>query len=87
MSESALGFTVAVTRQNAGRSSKGFPPGGTKVPVGTTSALVMVVCGNGSVARLSQLLAKQGTAMSASPAAVRIERLRFVRLKDKRKVY
>ena len=49
--------------------------------------MVMVVCGNGSVARLSQLLAKQGTAMSASPVAVRTERLRFVRLKDKRKVY
>jgi hypothetical protein len=47
----------------------------------------MVVCGKESVARLSQLSAKQGTAMTASPATVRTARLRFVRLKDKRKVY
>jgi hypothetical protein len=87
MSESALGFTVAVTRQNAWRSGSGFPVGGTKVPAGTTSALVMVVCGKERVARLSQLSAKQGTAMSASPVAVRTARPRFVRLKDKRKVY
>jgi hypothetical protein len=52
-----------------------------------TSALVIVVCGNESLARLSQLSAKQGTAKNASPAAVRTRRLRLVRLKDKRKVY
>jgi hypothetical protein len=49
--------------------------------------LVMVVCGKESVARLSQLSAKQGAAMSAKAAVVRAARLRFVRLKDKRKVY
>jgi hypothetical protein len=46
MSESALGLTVAVTRQNAGRSVSGFPEEGAKMPVETTSALVMVVCGS-----------------------------------------
>ena len=86
MSESLLGFTVAVTRQNAGRSESGFPVGGKKVPDGTTSALVMVVCGKESLDRLSQLSAKQGVVMSASPAAI-TAKLRFVRLKDKRKVY
>jgi hypothetical protein len=57
------------------------------VPVAMISALVMVVCGKESVARLSQLSAKQGAAMSARPATVKTARLRFVRLKNKRKVY
>jgi hypothetical protein len=46
MSESALGFTTAVTRQKAGRSGSGFPVGGVNVPALTTFALVMAVCGN-----------------------------------------
>ena len=56
------------------------------MPVATTSALVMVVCGKDSVARLSQLPAKQGAANSASPAAVRTLKLRFGVRPDKRQI-
>ena len=45
MSESALGFEAAVTRQNGGRSARGFPEAGVNVPPVKTSALVIVVCG------------------------------------------
>ena len=65
----------------------GFPVGGTKVPAGTSSALVMRVCGNRSVATVLQLSAKQGAAMSNKPATIRNATLRFVRRKGKRKVY
>jgi hypothetical protein len=73
MSESGLGFNVAVTRQKAGRSGKGFPVVGTNLPAGTTSALVMVVCGNCRAARPSQL-ARAGTWKRASIARTRRRR-------------
>src|SRR5215472_5201821 len=58
MSESGVGASVAATRQNAGSLSIGFAPGGVKVPSGTSSAAVMVVCGSLSWARLSQVAAE-----------------------------
>src|SRR6202044_3079711 len=73
MSESRLGFKVAVTRQKDGRSGNGFPVVGTNLPAATNSALVMVVCGNCRAARPSQL-AKAGTWKRASPASARRSR-------------
>jgi hypothetical protein len=70
MSESGLGFNVAVTRQKVGRSGNGFPAVGTNLPAGINSALVMVVCGSCTVARASQL-AKAGTWKRATPASAR----------------
>ncbi len=84
-----MGFRVAVTRQNAGRSASGLPTAGVNVPAVTTSARVMVVCGRLSAARPSQLLAKAGTAPNAS--AVKVKRCKPGRSIftpwDKRKVY
>ena len=70
MSESGLGFNVAVTRQKAGRSGNGLPVVGTNLPAATDSALVMVVWGNCRFARPSQL-AKAGAWKRASPARAR----------------
>src|ERR1700690_3105273 len=67
MSESGLGFSVAATRQKAGRSVSGLPVGGRKVPEVTSSALVMVVCGNCKAVRPSQL-AKEAEGKRANPA-------------------
>src|SRR5439155_12670589 len=58
ISESAVGFKVAATRQKAGRSSyRGAaprPPAGTvNAPAATDCAIVIVVSGNLSEARLS----------------------------------
>jgi hypothetical protein len=58
MSESGDGFKVAVTRQKAGRSFKGFvEDGGVNAPGATDVAMVMVVSGNESDARFSQVVA------------------------------
>src|SRR5579863_2325170 len=66
MSESLEGLSVAVTRQNAGRSLYGFAPGprpaprplgfagGVKAPAATFCALVIAASGRFSDARLSQ---------------------------------
>jgi hypothetical protein len=66
MSESLVGFNVAATRQNAGRSLKattgGGPPvvspGGVNLPAATGCASVIVVFGNASDAMLSQVVAQ-----------------------------
>ncbi len=64
ISESLEGLSVAATRQNAGRSSKDGPclprpaAGAVKAPAPTAVAEVMVVSGNFSEARLSQVVAK-----------------------------
>jgi hypothetical protein len=79
MSESALGFSVAVTRQKAGRRVSGFARGGTNLPDVTTSALVMVVCGNCRAARASQL-AKERGCRRANPARERTCKLHLVGL-------
>src|SRR6185436_10975290 len=52
MSESGDGFSVASTRQNAGRSANGLPPprppraGGAKAPAATGVAAVIVASGS-----------------------------------------
>src|SRR5580698_10394647 len=66
MSESALGFSVAATRQNAGRSlntALGSPPRPRPLPAGTVNApaatdcaRVIVVCGKERPLRLSQVV-------------------------------
>src|SRR5690242_13818653 len=64
MSESLVGWSAAVTRQNAGRlvnAGAAAPPGGTKPPVGT-SADVSVVLGSGRLATLSHVAAPAGAA-------------------------
>src|SRR5258708_2896444 len=61
MSESLVGLSVAVTRQNAGRFLNGAvgsprpppPAGGVKAPAATVAAEVIVVFGNDREARLS----------------------------------
>src|ERR1051326_7648846 len=61
MSESVVGFRVAATRQNSGRSLYGLAPppppcrapGVENCPAGTTLATVIVVSGSFSAARLS----------------------------------
>src|ERR1700686_3791573 len=67
MSESLAGLMVAMTRQNAGKplnkaAGAGKPGGGTKAPAATCCAEVMVVSASLSVARLSQVAARAGTA-------------------------
>src|SRR5947199_8269509 len=60
MLESLDGFSVAATRQNAGRSAADASPrpprptGGANAPAATGWASVMVVSGSASIARLSQ---------------------------------
>src|ERR1700734_1567953 len=70
MSESGLGFRVAVTRQKVGRSGIGLPVVGTNLPAGIASALVMVVWGICRLARASQA-AKAGAWDRASIARTR----------------
>src|SRR5215467_8184333 len=69
MSESLLGVSVAVTRQNAGTLSNTFgvvapraarsppTPGGRKLPAGTICADVIFVCGSATLARFSHVVA------------------------------
>src|SRR5438046_2705092 len=64
MSESLVGFSVAATRQNAGSALNAAPgprppraAGGVNSPAPTGCASVMVVSGNASDARLSQVAA------------------------------
>src|SRR6185436_16018242 len=71
MSESAVGLSVAATRQNAGRSANGLPPrppGCENAPAPTASAAVIVACGSASEARLSHVAACAATALSAEHA-------------------
>src|SRR6476620_1932607 len=69
ISESFVGFIVAATRQNAGRSAKGLAPprpprpAGAKAPAATASAVVIVVSVNFSEARLSHVAADAGIAI------------------------
>src|SRR5688572_18029901 len=76
MSDSAVGLSVAATRQNAGRSANGLPPprppGWVKAPAATVSTVVTVACGNASEARLSQVAAAAGTAPAAHAAATSV---------------
>src|SRR5213593_4139490 len=66
MSESGVGFTVAATRQNAGRSPncaappRPPPPAGANAPAATDCANVMVVSESLSPARLSHEAADTG---------------------------
>src|ERR1051326_7433417 len=73
MSESFAGFSVACTRQKAGRflglnivPGSETPAGRVKAPAATCCADVMVVSGSLSVARLSQVAAKAGLAIAES---------------------
>src|SRR6185295_17949147 len=83
MSESAVGFNVAATRQNAGRSTNGLPPrppGCVKAPAATVSAAVIVADGRASDARLSQVAARAAVAVrseqaSANPNVARARRM------------
>src|ERR1700683_1757824 len=78
ISESLVGLMVAATRQNSGRSAKGFAPsrlacpslGAENWPAGTTRAMVMVVSGNASDARLSHEAANAGTAARQASAPI-----------------
>src|SRR5437667_138555 len=69
ISESLVGFIVAATRQNAGRSANALPPplppppAGTKPPAATACAVVIVVSGSFSVERLSHVAADAGIAI------------------------
>src|SRR5262249_31018591 len=73
MSESALGVSVAATRQNDGRFAYGFVPppprrplsGGTNVPGATTSARLIVPAFNATPARLSHVAAAARVAATA----------------------
>src|SRR5262245_944509 len=51
--ESAEGFSVAATRQNAGRLLTAFAPAGVNEPAGRSSTAVIVVLGTESVFRVS----------------------------------
>src|SRR3984957_17274799 len=83
MLESPLGFSVAATRQMAGRFPKfgggapgnaGTAPGGRfSCPAGTAWAKVTVACGRASLAKLSQVLA----AASGQESAITITRYRM----------
>src|SRR6185369_15319733 len=67
MSESALGFSVAATRQNAGRSANGLPPrppGCENAPAATASAAVIVAFGIACDARLSHVAACAAAAVN-----------------------
>src|SRR5262245_10335869 len=48
MSESAVGFNVAATRQNAGSERFGWKPGTANAPASTCAAVVIVVSGSAS---------------------------------------
>src|ERR1700736_4664298 len=73
MSESLEGFKVAATRQNSGRFWKAalLPCGSLNPPAGTIWAVVMVVSGRESEARLSQVAAMLGAAVRLSIAVDR----------------
>src|SRR5262245_4069901 len=76
MSESLEGFSVAATRQNAGRLAAAGgaprPPGGVNPPAATACTLVMVAFGMASAARLPQAPAActRGENAVATPARV-----------------
>src|SRR5215831_2665462 len=76
MSESFEGFSVAVTRQNAGTAANREPfvtapagVGGVNAPASTVLANVMVVFGSAREPRLSQVAAVTGDALNASITA------------------
>src|SRR5438128_792539 len=89
MSESADGFSVAATRQNAGRSLTACTmPGDTVAPAGigglnapasTACATVIVVVGSASEARLSHDRAAVAVSARLSAAAVREKARAIVR--------
>src|ERR1041384_7075204 len=70
MSESGVGLTVAVTRQNAGRSANGLAPprpprpGAANAPAATDSAAVIVVSANFRAFRLSHEAADNGATLN-----------------------
>src|SRR5450755_2891705 len=57
MSESDEGFIDPATRQKAGRLANGLPLGGANSPAGLDSAILIVLFGSASEARLSQVAA------------------------------
>ena len=60
ISESEEGFIDPAMRQKAGRLASGFAPGGVNSPAGRASAMVIVLFGSASEARLSQVAALPG---------------------------
>src|SRR5262245_50213316 len=72
MSESAVGLSVAATRQNAGRSANGLPPprppGCENAPAATASAAVIVAFGSAADARLSHVAARAAVAVNVEQA-------------------
>src|SRR6266705_3036012 len=85
MSESLVGFSVAATRQNAGSALNAAPgppraAGGVNSPGPIGCANVMVVSGNVSDARLSQVAAAAGTESAvATQPTIKIIRISFLR--------
>src|SRR5215472_17535946 len=86
MSESAVGFSVAAIRQNAGRSPNGFspprparpPPAGLYAPAATASAVVIVAFGSFSDARLSHVAAEAGSATKIRDSNTTHDRMTLV---------
>src|SRR5262249_35507300 len=84
ISESLVGVSVAVTRQNSGSlayiggtaAPAGLGPGGTTAPSGTCSAAVIVVCASASLASVSQgaALAEADTESVNSPTRAKTDR-------------
>jgi hypothetical protein len=73
ISESVVGRSVAVTRQNAGRSANGrhvipATSGGVKVPLEIVSVAVIVVAGSDSDRRLSHVLVAAWAVLDAAAA-------------------
>src|SRR5213083_1518850 len=71
MLESLVGLIDPVTR-HAAVSIGGVAPGGSNAPAGTAAAIVIVVSGSASVARLSHETAAADAAAEASEAAANI---------------
>src|SRR5690348_16148415 len=82
ISESLLGFKVAATRQNAGRSLYAAfglgprPPGKVKAPAAIGCAKVNVVSESLSEARLSQVVASAGILSTKPSTATQVDFLR-----------
>ncbi len=66
MSESLDGFSVAATRQNAGKLISVALNGVVNEPAGTACAIVIVVFGSESDARLSHVAACAGGAIASA---------------------
>src|SRR4051812_30971940 len=62
MSESLDGLMLPATRQNAGTLASAGPAGGVNDPAATSAAVAMVIRGEASAVRLSQVAAEAGSA-------------------------